>query len=209
MEIKDLLTQRRKELKLTMADVAEACGVSESTVSRWESGHIQEMKRSKIKALADILKFEPGLLTEDDPDYPSDELKRIGTSNLSFLRKIPVLGSTACGSPIPAIREYRYVEVDNAIKADFALVAEGKSMTGCGIMDGSLVFFKNTDLVENGEIAAITVGDSTTIKKFYKYGDTVVLRPCNPDFTEQTYEGEKLNLIHVFGTVVACLTSFQ
>ena len=46
------LTDRRKELELTMKQVAEAVGVSEGTVSRWESGAIANMKRDKIYALA-------------------------------------------------------------------------------------------------------------------------------------------------------------
>ena len=48
MEIKDILKQKRKSLGLTMKDVARACDVSEATVSRWESGNIGDMKRSRI-----------------------------------------------------------------------------------------------------------------------------------------------------------------
>jgi len=62
MEIKDILKQKRKSLGLTMKDVARACDVSEATVSRWESGNIGDMKRSRIAALADILQIFPLLL---------------------------------------------------------------------------------------------------------------------------------------------------
>ena len=40
MALKDDLKQRRIELNLTMADVADKVGVSEATISRWESGDI-------------------------------------------------------------------------------------------------------------------------------------------------------------------------
>ena len=55
MDIKNILRQKRKELNLTMKQVADACGVSEATVSRWESGDIGDMKRSRISSLSKIL----------------------------------------------------------------------------------------------------------------------------------------------------------
>lgn len=205
MRIQDLIKRRREELGLSMKEVAEACGVAESSVSRWENGHISEIKRSRIKKLAEVLQVKPSLLIEDEIDYHPE---RKPVPDLTGLKSIPVLGSSACGSPIPAIREYEYVQVEKVMQADFALVAEGRSMTGCGIMDGSLALFRSTDVVENGAIAAVTVGDSTTIKRFYKYGDTVVLRPCNPDYPDQEYHGKELESIHVFGQIVACLTDY-
>ena len=57
--IKNMLKARRVELNLTMKQVAEAVGVSEGTVSRWESGEISNMKRSRIAALAKVLKIKP------------------------------------------------------------------------------------------------------------------------------------------------------
>lgn len=59
MNIRLKLSERRKELGLTLAEVAAKVGVSEATVSRWESGHIDNMKRDKIALLADALKVSP------------------------------------------------------------------------------------------------------------------------------------------------------
>ncbi len=61
-EIKNILKSRRTELGLTMLDIAKAVGVSEATVSRWESGDIADMKRSRIAALAKILKISPNVI---------------------------------------------------------------------------------------------------------------------------------------------------
>ena len=44
MELKDKLKAKRKELGLTMLDVANKVGVSEGTISRWESGEIKSLK---------------------------------------------------------------------------------------------------------------------------------------------------------------------
>ena len=68
MSIKNIIKSRRKELKLSQLDVANACGVSEATVSRWESGDIGDMKRSRISALAKILKISPSILVGDIAD---------------------------------------------------------------------------------------------------------------------------------------------
>ena len=57
--INSKLKNRRKELNLSMKEVAEYVGVSESTVSRWESGNIANMGRDKIYALSKILKISP------------------------------------------------------------------------------------------------------------------------------------------------------
>lgn len=59
MEIRDILRNRRLELHLTMKQIADAVGVSEGTVSRWESGDIDNMRRDKIAALSKVLSLDP------------------------------------------------------------------------------------------------------------------------------------------------------
>lgn len=62
MEVKNIIKARREELGLTMKEVAGKVGVSEGTISRWESGDIQNMKRDKIAALADALRISPAVI---------------------------------------------------------------------------------------------------------------------------------------------------
>lgn len=59
MDIKEVLKKRRIALGLTLKDVADAVGVSEATVSRWESGDIANMKRDRIEALSRVLNVSP------------------------------------------------------------------------------------------------------------------------------------------------------
>lgn len=40
-DIKKIIKNRREELGLTIKQIADAVGVSEGTVSRWESGNIK------------------------------------------------------------------------------------------------------------------------------------------------------------------------
>ena len=53
------LEQRRKELGLTLEEVGRYVGVSKSTVKKWETGYIDNMKRDKIALLANALQIEP------------------------------------------------------------------------------------------------------------------------------------------------------
>jgi len=71
MEIKDILKNRRIELGLTMKEVSEIVGVSEATISRWESGDIANMRRDKIAALANALQMSPAVIMgwEQPPAY--------------------------------------------------------------------------------------------------------------------------------------------
>lgn len=52
MDTKDIIKMRRIDMGLTMKELADKVGVSEGTVSRWESGNIANMKRDKIVALS-------------------------------------------------------------------------------------------------------------------------------------------------------------
>ena len=72
MAINEILRNRRIELGLSMKELAEKVGVSEGTISRWESGKIEDMKRSRIKALSDALHISPAVIMEweDEPQQP-------------------------------------------------------------------------------------------------------------------------------------------
>ena len=53
------IKERRTELGMTLRELADKVGVSESTVSRWETGNIANMRRNKIEALANALGVSP------------------------------------------------------------------------------------------------------------------------------------------------------
>lgn len=72
-EIKDILKAKRLENNLTMKDIAEAVGVSEATVSRWESGEISNMRRDRIYAYATKLGISPLVIM--GYDEPQDKAK--------------------------------------------------------------------------------------------------------------------------------------
>lgn len=67
MEVKDRIKNRRLELGLTLEQVGNHVGVSKSTVRKWETGFISNMRRDKIAKLAEILQLSPIDLM-DDPE---------------------------------------------------------------------------------------------------------------------------------------------
>lgn len=62
MEINEIIKKRRKELGLTLKQVAEQLGVSESLISRYESKDVKNMGIDKITPLAKVLKCTPAYL---------------------------------------------------------------------------------------------------------------------------------------------------
>lgn len=59
MLVKDLIKEKRLQHGLTMKELANKVGVSESTVSRWESGEVVNIKRTAIMNLAQSLHIPP------------------------------------------------------------------------------------------------------------------------------------------------------
>ena len=59
---------KRKEKRLTLEELAKMVGVSKSTVKKWETGYISNMRRDRINALAKILDLNPNVLIDEAPD---------------------------------------------------------------------------------------------------------------------------------------------
>lgn len=211
MDISKKLKDRRKELHLTMLEVAQKVGVSEATVSRWESGDIANMRRDKIALLAKALQVSPAYIMGWEDNYPvtGGEMESYGLMKEYGLRtiktkKFRMLGKIACGEPIYANEEYEtYIEASDDINADFCLTAKGDSMINARIFDGDIVFIRSQNDVDNGEIAAVIIDNEVTLKRVYKYDNRLELRPENPTHKVFNYEGEQLDKIKILGKAVA------
>lgn len=77
MDIKDIIKPRRIQLGLTLEEVGKAVGVSKTTVQRWESGNISNLRRDKIAKLAEALKLSPiSLVGIEDEKAPEAEASK-------------------------------------------------------------------------------------------------------------------------------------
>lgn len=121
------------------------------------------------------------------------------------MSRIPLLGSIACGTPILAQENISdYVDLPGHIRADYALSCKGDSMINAGIRDGDIVYIRQQETVENGQIAAVMVGaEDATLKRFYHQDDKVTLLAENTAYPPMVYVGEEACKIRVIGLAVA------
>lgn len=199
-QLSTVLKKRRKELGLTLIQIADAMGVTEATVQRWESGNIKSVRYEKLSKLADVLKVEPAVLMgwDSNSDTPSNIIP------MPVMEKIPLLGSIACGAPILAEEHIEdYVDKPVSIKADFSLTCKGDSMINARIFDGDIVYIRQQDTVESGEIAAVLIDTEATLKRVRLFDDHISLEPENPQYRPLVLWGEEMNTVRILGKAVA------
>lgn len=198
------MKNRRKELGLPADAVAAALGVSVATVYRYENGEIEKVPGSVLEPLAKVLNTTPAyLMGWDESEQPTPLPSNI--IPLSPMQKVPLVGQIACGTPILAEQNITdYVDLPGHIRADFALTCKGESMTGAGIQDGDIVYIRRQEEVENGQIAAVMVGDEeATLKRFYQESNVIQLVSENPTIPPKVFIGETISQIRVIGLAVA------
>jgi repressor LexA len=99
--------------------------------------------------------------------------------------EIPILGRIAAGQPILAVQNLEgTVTVDRDFLARqtnvFALRVKGDSMVQAGILDGDLVFARQQNSAEDGQIIAALVDDEATVKYYKPKDSSVELHSANP-----------------------------
>jgi repressor LexA len=126
---------------------------------------------------------------------------------------VPVLGTIAAGGLIePFTDAVEHIDMTNLAlpPQTYALRVTGDSMIEDSIVDGDLVFLRpvaEPDQLRNGTIVAARVdGHGTTLKRFYRQGDLITLKPANP-----RYEPIEVNAIQVQvqGSLVAIWRSYN
>lgn len=185
MSIGERIKKRRQKLNLSVEDVAKVLNKNRATVYRYESDEIENMPTSVLEPLSKILNTTPAYLMGWEDENSDPILENIpGIITPVKLKKIPILGTIACGNPILAEENYDgYFMIDeNLPYSDFILRAKGDSMIDANIHEGDLVFFRKQNDVDNGTIAAVLIEDEATLKRVNKSNDTLILQPCNTNY---------------------------
>lgn len=185
MSIGERIKKRRQELNLSVEDVAKVLNKNRATVYRYESDEIENMPTSVLEPLSKILNTTPAYLMGWEDENSDPILENIpGIITPVKLKKIPILGTIACGKPILAEENYDgYFMIDeNLPYSDFVLRAKGDSMIDANIHEGDLVFFRKQNDVDNGTIAAVLIEDEATLKRVNKSNGTLILQPCNTNY---------------------------
>lgn len=198
------IKERRLALNLTQEELAQRLGLQKSAIAKYESGRVENIKRSVLAKMAEVLECSPTYLMGWDDEQPSAP----SYSNIFPLQRtrVPLLGPIACGEPSFCNEDREsYVEASADVRADFCLKARGDSMTGARIMDGDIVFIQKDAELVNGQIYAVAIDDEATLKRVY-YDETAQelrLLAENPKYPTMVYSGERLAHVHVLGKAIA------
>ncbi len=206
MELNEKIKHLREKGNMTLEELAQKVGVSASTILRYETGNIKNLRRDKIKNLADALNTTPAYLMGWEDEKKEDEIYKYKNIHPIELKKFPLLGEIACGEPVFCVEDREsYVLAGADIKADFCLKAKGDSMINARILDGDIVFIREQQSVENGEIAAVIIDDEATLKRVYydKSNNYLQLIAENPKYSPMVYTNEQLETIRILGKAIA------
>lgn len=181
--VQDKIKKRRKELGLSLEDVAKALNVNRSTVLRYESKSIEKMPIDVIPPLAKILKCSPEYLM----GWEDDKLKPI---NIIFDDYFPLHYCTnlSAGLPTELLEAepdavvYVPIKFQNRKKRLHAFQVNGTSMNNV-IQDGSIVVAEEVPdtVLKEGTIVVAWLDGEATVKRLYPGDSQVMLMPDSSD----------------------------
>lgn len=205
------LKQLRTAKDLSQSEFGKMIKVSKSSVNMYERGE-REPKFETLERIADFFNVDMDyLLGKTDvvnkihwPILPDTIIP------LPVTQKIPLIGSIACGAPILAQEHIEgYVDTPRNFHADFALICKGDSMINARVFDGDVVYVRQQDTVENGEIAAVLIDNEATLKRVHIFEDHIVLAPENPTYKPLVFWNEEMNNIRILGKAVAFTSTMR
>ncbi|MDS3930604.1 S24 family peptidase [Staphylococcus epidermidis] len=194
------IKSRRKELNLTLEQVGDLVGVGKSTVRKWETGDIENMKRDKIVKLAKALRVSPSYIMGIEEEQPQIETLPV--------KKIPVVSKISAGLPIYSeenLIDYIYFATNklNSDKEEFGLKVSGDSMDKI-FQNGDIVVVEKDSIVENGQLGVVMInGYNATVKRIRYNGDQVILIPESNNTNHYPQVYGKDDQVKIIGRVVA------
>lgn len=244
MTLGDLIKKYRNENNLSMAEFASKSGLSKAYISLLEKNKNPKTGKEITPSIDVIKKVSDAIGMNFDEVFSSiDSTTKIiiprkaievfvndkaekefiktamniileNTFPVPQTKKVPLLGTIACGEPILATENIEsYVDMDSDVHADFALRCQGDSMINARIMDGDIVFIRKQDKVENGEIAAVLMDDCTesnaTLKRVYVSDDKIRLCAENPNYQDMIFFEEDMNKVRIIGKAIAFLSAVK
>ena len=201
MSIAENIKRIRLEHGLSQAELGKIAGVSDKAVSTWELG-LKTPRMGAVEKMANYFGITKSAIVDDVQPTPATPIPP-GFIPMPKMQKVPLVGSIACGTPILAQQNIDgSVDAPEDIRCDFALRCKGDSMIDAGIHDGDAVYIRIQPEVENGEIAAVRIGEEATLKRVYYDGTTLTLMPANAAFAPMIFTGPQLEEVHIEGRVV-------
>ena len=213
--IKDI----RKKLGYTMKELSLIVGVSEATISRWESGDIANMKQNNIVSLANALNISPLQVL----DFDDTSIKGNSINNADLYKYFPVSISAGSLENIDAIQEYELVSISDKILGKYAknkniilLKINGESMNKI-IPDGSYIVVdtsRNTiHDIKDRDIVVFSENGSYSVKRYINdsANQRILFKPDSTDdtFTAIEVKYENSEDLRLIGRVVKYIVSLD
>ncbi|MCM3454442.1 transcriptional repressor LexA [Heyndrickxia oleronia] len=193
-EISDNIKSLMKQRGWTQLRTSEKSGISKSTLSDYINCKtlINPGNVEKLSEAFGVPKFEI------DPSF-NNNTKTVNEGKVSYIstttKKLPVVGKISCGPGVLAFEEiegYEETPLDWLNGGEyFYLRAKGDSMVNARILDGDLLLIRRQDDVENGEIAAVAIGDEAVLKRVYKTNNNIILQSENPKYPPIVLDDKK------------------
>ena len=195
MSIGAKIKAARESANMTQEELGLRCGTTKQTIFKYETGVVTNIPLNRLEQIAEAIGVSPAYLMGWEETVPA------GTSTMPGVNMIPRIGTIACGEPILAEQNFNgYDAVPDFVNCDFTLVCKGDSMIGARICDGDIVCIKQQPEVENGQIAAVQIGeDSATLKRIRYLPGGVALWPENPAYAPMIFTGEDVSKIRILG----------
>lgn len=196
----------RTERGITQEQLASMLKVSRGTIGMYESGK-REPDFETSEAIADVFNVDMDFLmgrSDVERKHPLTPTTVIppGFQPMPEMTTVPIVGRIACGTPILAEQNIEGSAcVPARWRATFSLICKGDSMEP-KIHDGDLVAIRKQPEVENGEIAAVRIGEEATLKRVYKRDGFLELRPENSNYESIILIGEKMAEATIEGKAV-------
>lgn len=206
MELNELIKIRRRELGLTLKDVAQKLGVAESTVLRYERKDIRRIGIDKIAALADVLHCSPGRLLGWAPDLlPAAD--KAGTDGVIADKTVTinVYASLPASLPCDGI-----ADVTGTLQIPATWLADGDTYIAVTVtelsmypryLEGDTVIVKVSPDCPKGHDALVAVDGAPLLRQVdYDPDGTLTLKAYNPEYPPKNF-GPKDERVTILGIV--------
>lgn len=196
--------------EISYGELAEKTGIPKSALQRYATGQTEKIPIDRLEKIATAIGTSAAYLMGWEPEERPAIPAASNILPMPEMRKIPLLGTIACGAPVLADEHIEgQVDIPVNIHADFALTCKGDSMINARIYDGDIVYIRQQDTVENGEIAAVLIETEATLKRFKRLPDRIILEPENPMYKPLVFWNEEMNALRILGKAVAFTSSVR
>jgi repressor LexA len=124
------------------------------------------------------------------------------------LLEIPLIGRVMAGKPVEVFENHEPILVPPMLLragTHFVMEVRGDSMIDDGIREGDLVVVQQQLAPNNGDTVVAVVHGEATIKRFYRHGPIVELRPANAQMTALQVDAQD---VEVKGVVAGLIRKY-